>query len=77
MGALVLSIVFLLTVALGAAVARGVLSLTLRLLVAGHVPVPAGASLRAAAFVGALLAFWSLAPAIVESPGAALIALVR
>jgi hypothetical protein len=73
---LVLVTVFLLTVALGAALAKGVLILVLRLLTDG--PLPTMASFRIAGFVVALLAFWSLAPAIIDSPVAAgLIALVR
>ena len=76
MGVLVLVTVFLLTVALGAALAKGVLILVLRLLTDG--PLPTMASFRIAGFVVALLAFWSLAPAIIDSPVAAgLIALVR
>jgi hypothetical protein len=75
-GVLVLVTVFLLTVALGAALAKGVLILVLRLLTDG--PLPTMASFRIAGFVVALLAFWSLAPAIIDSPVAAgLIALVR
>ena len=76
MGALVLIIVFLLTVALGAALAKGVLTLLLHLLVEGQ--LPSLASLRIAGFLIALLTFWSLAPAIMDSPVAAsVIALVR
>ena len=76
MGVLVLVTVFLLTVALGAALAKGVLILVLRLLTDGSLPTMA--SFRIAGFVVALLAFWSLAPAIIDSPVAAgLIALVR
>jgi hypothetical protein len=75
-GLLVLSTVFLLTVAFGAAVARGVLGLAVRLVV--HGGLPAASSIRIAAFLGALIAFWSLAPTIVESPAASgLMALVR
>lgn len=76
MGVLLLVIVFLLTVALGAALAKGVLNLVLRLLTEG--PLPTLASFRIAGFLVALLAFWSLAPAIIDSPvAAALFALVR
>ena len=76
MGVLVLVTVFLLTVALGAALAKGVLILVLRLLTDG--PLPTMASFRIAGFVVALLAFWSLAPAIIDSPVAeGLLALVR
>ena len=76
MGVLVLVTVFLLTVALGAALAKGVLTLVLRLLTDG--PLPTLASFRIAGFLVALLAFWSLAPAIIDSPvAAALFALVR
>jgi hypothetical protein len=75
-GILVLVTVFLLTVALGAALAKGVLTLILRLLTEG--PSPTLASFRIAGFLVALLAFWSLAPAIIDSPvAAALFALVR
>jgi hypothetical protein len=75
-GVLVIVIVFLLTVALGAALAKGVLNLVLRLLTEG--PLPTLASFRIAGFLVALLAFWSLAPAIIDSPvAAALFALVR
>ena len=76
MGILVLVTVFLLTVALGAALAKGVLTLVLRLLTEG--PLPTLTSFRIAGFLVALLAFWSLAPAIIDSPvAAALFALVR
>ena len=76
MGVLVIVTIFLLTVALGAALAKGVLILVLRLLTDGSLPTMA--SFRIAGFVVALLAFWSLAPAIIDSPVAAgLIALVR
>ena len=76
MGVLVLVTVFLLTVALGAALAKGVLILVLRLLTDGSLPTMA--SFRIAGFVVALIAFWSLAPAIIDSPVAAgLLALVR
>ena len=76
MGILVLVTVFLLTVALGAALAKGVLTLVLRLLTEG--PLPTLASFRIAGFLVALLAFWSLAPALIDSPvAAALFALVR
>ena len=75
MGVVVLSLVFVLTVALGAALAKGILTLVLHLVVDGS--LPATSSVRIAAFLGALLAFWSLAPAIVESPASTLMALVR
>ena len=75
MGVLVLVIVFLLTVALGAALAKGVLTLVF-ILVDGQLPTLA--SFRIAGFLVALIAFWSLAPAIIDSPVAAgLLALVR
>jgi hypothetical protein len=75
-GALVLLTTFLLTVALGAALAKGVLILVLRLLTEGQLPTLA--SVRIASFFVALIAFWSLAPAIIDSPVAAgLLALVR
>lgn len=76
MGALVLVVTFLLTVALGAALARGILTLVVHFLVDGQLPTLA--SLRIAGFLVALIAFWSLAPAIIDSPVAAgLLALVR
>jgi hypothetical protein len=63
-------------VALGAALAKGVLVLVLRLLVAEQLPTLA--SFRIAGFLVALITFWSLAPAIIDSPVAAgLLALVR
>jgi len=75
-GVLVLITTFLLTVALGAALAKGVLVLVLRFLVDGH--LPSLASIRVAGFLVALIAFWSLAPALIDSPVAAsLLALVR
>lgn len=76
MSILVLAIAFLLTVTIGAALAKGVLTLVLRLIVDGRFPTPA--SLRIAGFLVALIAFWSLAPAVMDSPVAAsLVALVR
>ena len=76
MSVLVLVTVFLLTVALGAALAKGVLTLVLRILIDG--PLPTLASFRIAGFLVALIAFWSMAPAIIDSPVAAgLLALVR
>jgi hypothetical protein len=73
---LVLAIVFLLTVAIGAALAKGVLTVVLRLIVDGQFPTPA--SLRNAGFLVALITFWSLAPSVVDSPvTAGLLALVR
>lgn len=76
MGVLVLITTFLLTVALGAALAKGVLVLVLRLLVDGQLPTLA--SLRIAGFLVALITFWSLAPVLFDSPVAAgLLALVR
>jgi hypothetical protein len=73
---LVLAVVFLLTVAIGAALARGVLIVVLRLIVDGQFPAPA--SLRIAGILVALITFWSLAPAVVDSPvTASLLALVR
>jgi hypothetical protein len=75
-GALVLITTFLLTVALGAALAKGILTLVLRLLTEGQLPTLA--SFRIAGFLVALLAFWLLAPAIIDNPVAAgLLALVR
>ena len=62
--------------ALGAALAKGVLVLVLRFLVEGQLPTLP--SLRIAGFLVALIAFWSLAPAIIDSPVAAgFLALVR
>ena len=76
MGVLILITTFLLTVALGAALAKGVLVLVLRLLVEGQMPTLA--SFRIAGFLVALIAFWSLAPVLIDSPVAAgLLALVR
>lgn len=76
MGAIVLAVVFLLTVALGAALAKGVLAFLLHLVVEGQLPTLA--SFRIPGFFIALFAFWSLGPALVESPFAAsLLALVR
>jgi hypothetical protein len=73
---LVLVTVFLLTVALGAALAKGVLTLVLRFLIDGQLPTLA--SFRIAGFLVALIAFWSLAPAIIDSTVATgLLALVR
>lgn len=68
MGLLVLSVVLLVTMALGIALAKGVLNLVLHLLTEQH--VPAVDAFRVAVFVGALIVFWSLAPAIAESPPA-------
>ncbi|HET9358755.1 MAG TPA: hypothetical protein VFO58_03350 [Vicinamibacterales bacterium] len=68
MGLLVLSLVLLLTIALGIALAKGVLNLILHLLTEQR--VPAVDAFRVAVFVGALIVFWSLAPAIAESPAA-------
>ena len=76
MSILVLAVVFLLTVAIGAALAKVVLTVVLRLIVDGQIPTPA--SLRIAGFLVALITFWSLAPAVVDSPvTASLLALVR
>ena len=73
---LVLVAVFLLTVALGAALAKGVLTLVLRILIDGQLPTLA--SFGTAGFLVALIAFWSMAPAIIDTPVAAgLLALVR
>ena len=55
MSVLVLVIVFLLTVALGAALAKGVLTLVLRFLIDGQLPTLA--SFRIAGFLVALIAF--------------------
>lgn len=68
MGLLVLSVVFLLAIALGIALAKGVLNLVLHLVTEQH--VPAVNAFRVAVFVGALIVFWSLVPAIAESPAA-------
>jgi hypothetical protein len=67
-GLLVLSVVFLLAIALGIALAKGVLNLVLHLVTEQH--VPAVNAFRVAVFVGALIVFWSLVPAIAESPAA-------
>jgi hypothetical protein len=67
-GLLVLSVVLLLTISLGIAVAKGVLNVVVNLVTEQR--VPAVDAFRVAVFVGALIAFWSLAPAIVESPTA-------
>ena len=76
MSVLVLVTVFLLTVALGAALAKGVLILVLRFLIDPQLPTLA--SFRIAGFLVALIAFWSMAPAIIDSPVAeGLLALVR
>jgi hypothetical protein len=75
-GALVLAVVFLLTVVVGAALAKGILALLLHLVVEGQFPTLP--SLRITGFLVAVIAFWSLAPAIVESPiAASLFAQVR
>jgi hypothetical protein len=75
-GAIILAVVFLVTVAIGAALAKAVLALLLHLVVEGQFPTLA--SLRITSFFVALIAFWSLGPALVESPVAAsLLALVR
>jgi hypothetical protein len=65
----VLVSVLALTVAAAAGLAKGVLSLVLHLIVADGVPV--GALAKPAIFIAALLSFWFLAPALVESPAAA------
>ena len=76
MGALVLSVVFLLTVAIGALLAKGVLTLMLHLIVDQQLPT--AASLKVAGVLAVLMAIWSLAPALVDSAAAAgLLALVR
>jgi hypothetical protein len=50
-GVLVLAIVFLLTVAVGAALAKGVLTLLLGLIVEGHLPALASIRTVAAGFL--------------------------
>jgi hypothetical protein len=67
-GLLVISVVFLFTTALGIALAKGVLNVVLHLVTEQR--VPAVDAFRMAVFVGALIAFWSMAPAIVETPAA-------
>jgi len=66
-GPVVLALVLAATLVLGAVLARILLSVVLAV-VTGREGLPAGA-LRTAAFVAALFAFWSLAPARAESPG--------
>jgi hypothetical protein len=65
----VLVSVLALTVAAAAGLAKGVLSLVLHLIVDDGMPIAALA--KPAAFIAALLSFWFLAPALVESPAAA------
>ena len=73
---LILAVVFVLTVVIGAVLAKGVLTLMLHLIVQGELPTLA--SLRIAGFLVALIAFWSMAPSLVDSSAAAgLLALVR
>jgi hypothetical protein len=67
-GLLTISVVLLLTIALGIALAKGVLNVVLHLVT--EQSMPAVDAFRVAVFVGALITFWSLAPAIVESPAA-------
>jgi hypothetical protein len=75
-GVLVLVVVFILTVAIGAALAKGILTLMLHVITEHELPV--AGSIRTAAFLGALIAFWVLAPGIAHSPAASsLLALVR
>jgi len=71
-GLLVLSLVFILTVAVGVALAKGVLTLVLHVVTARE--LPAVDALRIVVFVGVLIAFWSLAPAVVEGPAASAVA---
>jgi hypothetical protein len=59
-GILILAVVFLLTVAVGAVLAKGLLTLTLHLMV--HETVPAMPSVRIAGFLLALMGFWWLVP---------------
>ena len=71
-----LSLVSLMTVALGAGLAKGVLTLVLRLVIERERSWPS--AVRTVTVLGALIAFWFLAPAVVESPAAsALISLLR
>jgi hypothetical protein len=74
-GLLVLSVVLLFTTALGIALAKGVLEVVLHLVTERR--VPALDAFRVAVFVGALIVFWSLAPAITESPASGLNAFMR
>ncbi|HLG58871.1 MAG TPA: hypothetical protein VI485_26230 [Vicinamibacterales bacterium] len=69
MEVVVLVTVLALTVAVAAGLAKGVLSLVLHLIVVDG--LPAAALEKPAAFITALLFFWFLAPAVVESPAAA------
>jgi apolipoprotein N-acyltransferase len=59
-GILILALVVLLTVAIGAVLAKGLLTLTLHLMVHGQ--VPALPSVRIAGFLVALTGFWWLVP---------------
>ena len=68
MEVLVLGSVLALTVVVAAALAKGVLSLVLHLIVEGAPPVAALA--KPAFFVSALIWFWFLAPALVKGPAA-------
>ena len=69
MEVVVLVTVLALTVAVAAGLAKGVLSLVLHLIAVDG--LPAAALAKPAAFITALLLFWFLAPAVVESPAAA------
>jgi len=75
-GLIVLSLVFFMAVVLGALLAKGILTLVLHLIVDRELPIRI--PLRTATFLGALIAFWLLGPAVVASPAASgLIALLR
>lgn len=67
MGPAVLALVFLSAFLLGAVAARLFLALVLAAMT-GRQALPVHA-LRVGVFVGALIVFWSLAPARAESPG--------
>jgi hypothetical protein len=73
---LILAVVFVLTVAIGAVLAKGVLSVMLHLIVQGELPTLA--SLRTTGFLVALIGFWSMAPSLPDNPlVAVLLPLVR
>jgi hypothetical protein len=71
---LILATVFLVTLALGAVLAKVVLSFLLRLITDGGLPV--AIRWRPVVFISALFWFWYLTPAIAESPLAARVLLV-
>ena len=76
MGILILAVVVLLTFAIGAVLAKSLLTVTLHLMVHGN--VSAFPSVRIAGFLVALIGFWWLAPSLGGNALAAnLLALVR